>query len=140
MILQRKERGFVLLIALGVLAVLGILIFGASTTTQAGWAFTEMHMTDVRMGNALDHIAVRLSRGDPLSGSVVLQDGDVTATATIGIASDASQVAAVIEPREGDQFVKIFARNQNGWTVDSLYLINFKAMRKSPILVSEINK
>lgn len=132
------HRGFALIAALGVLAVLTVLVFGAATRAHVTHTLTAADLSTHRLASALDAQARLLMTGadpdKPLAG-----DEDLTLKVTMLAEPPASPATGVLGRRDGDRFAEITVTSKRlkGAGRRAIYLLNTKGQRSAPILVTE---
>lgn len=156
-LLKQRPRGFALVIAIGVLAILIVLGVASAGMSDFTLAFSQARIGDRKLGSALEQGATLLmhklrvgalenpATNEPIaliqpSGSG--QD-DISVTATLNIVSDRLvRDDSVLVSREGDTVVLIEAsRSQPGAVLRrSWYLVNTAGNRRIPILLQEARK
>ena len=139
------RRGYVLLAAICVLAVLFLIAATAADTTQTTWRLASKSAVEHALCDAMHDAAYRVMSGDrpstapaaaALARAATLR-GDVTVSATL-LAKDAPALPAHIAPRGHDEFIRIEARHgRSGGCRKALYLVNRSGLRQAPILLLE---
>jgi len=133
-----RRRGFALIAAIGVLAVLTILVFGAATRAHVTHTLAAADLATHRLASALHSQASLLMAGAdasrPLTG-----DDDLTLTVRILQQPPASPAVASVGRRDGDQYAEITASSKRlrGAGRTAIYLVNTQGKRSAPILVQE---
>lgn len=146
-----RRRGFALVAAIGVLAILVIFAVAAAGVTQFTIGFSQARAADRRLGAALEQSAALLASRPPQALSadgaahtfalVEARPGsrdDVAVTATVGLAPDPGLLGPALALREGDTVVRLEARRPGGrYTRTATYLMNTAGQRRTPILLQE---
>lgn len=150
------KRGFMLITAIGVLAVLFLLVMAGANSVQYTYGFAHMRATTDRFADALQQSAeVLVSQGSLLEK---LQGGAALEAARIGseprrlirvqarLGAEQTQAAPSLQlvgKREGDIVVLLEAtagEEANRSKRSALYLINHRGNRRAPILLQETSK
>jgi hypothetical protein len=145
---SRQERGFAIIAAIGVLAILMILGFGAAVVTQFTYGFSRARVADREYSDVLREGAQLLAtRSVPEPGSPTFEvwkhegsgKNDVQVSATVQLAEVGTKLlGAALKPREGDRVVELTASAPSGKVRrSSFYLINVSGARTAPILLLE---
>ena len=144
--LQNENRAFAMLAAIGVLAVLGLLVMGTANTAQVTHAFARARTVDSVLTDLTAEMARHLAADATLTsgaavGATVLEvdAGDVTGKAITAGADARALVGTVIRPHEGDVIVSIEAGRKDGRSLHrtAIYLVTPRSPRAAPILLSE---
>ncbi|PKO20002.1 hypothetical protein CVU37_00575 [candidate division BRC1 bacterium HGW-BRC1-1] len=144
--LQNGNRAFAMLAAIGVLAVLGLLVMGTANTAQVTHAFARARTVDCVLTDLTAEMARHLAADATLTsgaavGATVLEvdAGDITGKAITAGADARALVGTVVRPRDGDVIVKIEAERKDGRSLHrtATYLVTPQAPRATPILLSE---
>lgn len=136
--IARPRRGFALIAAIGVLAVLTILVFGAATRAHVTHTLTAADLATHRLAGALHAQARMLMAGadpaKPLAG-----DDDLTLTVKAPAEAPASPALDTLGKRDGDIFAEIAVSSNRlrGAGRTAIYLVNTKGQRSAPILLRE---
>ena len=151
------RRGFALLAAIGVLAVLMILAVAAVGSAQFTLGFSQARTADQRLGQALEEGATILRprlpdlvkkaaaswSAEQTSTTVELikprpgVKDDVVVSATLGLVTGEGLPAGV-QPRDGDFMVRLEAgRLDRPLRRSAIYLVNSAGLRRAPILIQE---
>ncbi|MCX7717720.1 MAG: hypothetical protein N2111_04855 [Candidatus Sumerlaeaceae bacterium] len=136
--IAKPRRGFALIAALGVLAVLTILVFGAATRAHVTHTLTAADLAQHRLASALNAQARLLMTGaDP--GKPLAGDDDLTLTVQMLAEPPASPAVDLLGKREGDLFaeIQVSSRRLQGAGRRAIYLVNTKGQRSAPILIAE---
>jgi hypothetical protein len=148
---QRNRRGFVLVTALGVLAVIMTAAFMAASSAQQTFTMTVERQRDRRISDHITVVAEVLPRllSNPGATSsvrtVLLVSGNpkdpaaVTVSATLGLAANAELIRPALEFLEGDELARVEAKRSDGQGPSrrSTFLVNSRGLRSSPILIRE---
>lgn len=152
--IRKGSRGFALVAAIGVLAVLMIFAMSAAGTAEFTLGFSSARQLDRRLSAAIEE-GTSLLMDDPSgfaqessSGSsetvflIPPREGspaDVVVSATLGLAPEPEELGPALAVREGDRLVRLEAARADGrgQRRSSLYLINSAGQRRVPILLQE---
>lgn len=152
---NRHNRGFALVAAIGVLAVLMIFAISAASTAQFTLGFSHARTADRRLGSALDEGVALLAAGrsellkpgaaGSKPSSVALIEArpgsknDVVVSATVGLQPDPALLPSALAAREGDLIVRLDAARADGRGSrrSALVLMNSAGQRRAPILLQE---
>lgn len=143
-----NQRGFAVIAAIGVLAILMIMAFGAAAITQFTYGLTRARVSDREYSDLLRESAQLLAtRPLPEPGSPAFEvlkhraaaKGDVQVSATVQLAEVGNKLlGAALKPRDGDRVVELAASSPSGRvTRTSVYLLNISGARTAPILLLE---
>ena len=149
-------RGFALIAAIGVLAVLAIIVFAAASSAQFTANFASLDGRDYRLCNAVEAgLAQVLARDLPawkqgdaprtvtLPAAPAGYNEDLVVTATIGLAPSREVSPPDIAARAGDVLVAVQAspaQGRHGMSRQNTYLVNLLGHRPGPILLEETRK
>jgi hypothetical protein len=145
----RRDLAFVLLAAIGVLAILGSLAYAAATTTQFTYSFARLREQDKALVSAL-RVAAELLMRNPGAIEKVTANTEPTTVFEAPVpgrsgsyfvtAMSAGQQANVpVLARDGDVVLRLAVRGPSKFLParEALYLLNAKQQRSAPILMSE---
>lgn len=146
-----RKKGFALIVAIGVLALLFILVFAGANTSQVTRTFSrarerDRELTDATRQAVLHLVKTRASDLAPADTPSVIEvvrapesgAPAIAVKATAGIRADAATLGKVLVGRPGDALLRVEARKTNGAaTVAATYLVNTQNGRKAPILLKE---
>lgn len=145
----RKNLAFVLLAAIGVLAILGSLAFAAASSTQFTYSFARLREQDKALVSAL-RVGAELLMQNPTSIERAAAGSDPTtvfeasspgASATYVVTARAAGQGSDLPfpSREGDVVLRLEVRGPSKLLParEALYLLNTKQQRPAPILLSE---
>ena len=150
---MRNDRGFALMLALGILASLTFIIMAAADSTQITWGFSHARAADQKLGDAIEQVVRSLPPAQFASSA-----GDAPSTAPLRTFELAKGEAGAIlvyawpEPvdafaearrmlgeKPGDLVVRLEAatvKNQSNRRTGT-YLLNSAGNRTAPILLEE---
>ncbi|AXA36048.1 MAG: hypothetical protein D6691_05425 [Candidatus Hydrogenedentota bacterium] len=145
----QKNLAFVLLAAIGVLAILGSLAFAAASSTQFTYSFARLREQDKALVSAL-RVGAELLAQNPVTVQKVAAGSDPTTIfeATVPGASVPYVVTAMsagqrsdlpVPPREGDVVLRLEVRGPSKLLParEAVFLLNTMQQRPAPILLSE---
>lgn len=142
----RKSSGYALIAAIGVVAVLGLLIIGAVNNAQVTYSFARSRTSDKVLADLTAEMARRLAARPALTtgaapGATLLEvtTGDgVTAKATVADGDPRRLVGTLIRRQDADMLVRIDAGRPGGRGLQrgALYLVTPGGTRP-PILLAE---
>ncbi|MBX7244388.1 MAG: hypothetical protein K1X53_02750 [Candidatus Sumerlaeaceae bacterium] len=156
--LARTHSGFALLAAIGVLAVLTILVMSAATAADVTHHVVQFDVTDFRLAAAIENAAVRLEAGDipgadikgpertvPVPAEKVGPGQPIEVTVTTGLAPADNYMAPALHARDGDTMVKVVALMPGAGgkardTMEAMFLLNTAGKRSARILLQEKRK
>lgn len=133
-----RARGFAMIAALGVLAVVSIVVLSAASSTQFTHAFVGRDFRDSRLRQAIVTQARMLANSE-LDRGPSASDDEVKVTVTL-YDKDLKDIGTdAVARRDGDVIATISAEFalRNEGTRTSVYLVNTKGQRKAPILLTE---
>ncbi|MGI8905651.1 MAG: hypothetical protein ACR2IE_04075 [Candidatus Sumerlaeaceae bacterium] len=145
----QKQRGFALITALGVLALLMIMAFGAASVTQFTFSLSQARLTDRSYGDMLREGAELLQmRGVPEEGTPTvevlraqsLSRRDVQVSATVQqLETGRNLLGTALTLRNGDRVVELTAAPTSTGRISrgAVYLLNVQGARNAPILLLE---
>jgi hypothetical protein len=148
----RNDRGFVLVAALGALAVLMTVAFMAAGSAQHTFMMTVERQRDRRITDhimAASEILPKLASQPGSSGSAVRtvrlspapvnDPAGVEVSLTLGMPVSSAVIAPALTALEGDEIAVIEARRRDGAGAArrSTFLVNSRGMRSAPILIRE---
>lgn len=142
----RRTSGYALIAAIGVVAVLGLLVVGAANNAQVTHAFARSRTNDKMLADLTAEMARRLAARPALTagaapGATVLEvataDG-ITAKATVADGDPRRLVGLLIRRTDADVLVRIETARPGGRGLrhESLYLVTPGGTRP-PILLTE---
>lgn len=151
---HRKPKGFVLVAALGVLAILMTVAFMAAGSAQHTFSMTVERQRDRRISDHITIVAEQLPRllstsgAGPGSGSVrtvrvlsglATDPTTVEVSATLGLKLDPASSLPALQAMDGDELAVVEARRRDGVGASrrSTFLVNSRGLRSSPILIRE---
>jgi hypothetical protein len=146
-----SNRGFTVVAAVIVLAILGMLAIAAANSVQFTFSFVAASTTQSRLSSAMREGAVLLqSRPDMVKGldggtAVVVfaagQPGESQVTASRADLSLAAGIRKLVPEQAGDVVVVLNAGflKTTPRKASSVYLINTEGRRTAPILLKETN-
>ena len=150
--LADRRRGFALIFAIGVLAVLVMVVMAAANSAQFTYVFAHARARDQQLGRAIRHAVDTVASRDWAAKPVPAQPETIEIAASDPDARDAVMTRAliaprvpdektyggVLAPREGDVLVRIEAETaRKSARRVALYLFNAGAKRPAPILLEE---
>lgn len=150
------NRGFALIAAIGVLAVLAIIVFAAASSAQFTSSYASLDVRDYRLCNAVESgLAQVLARELPAwkagdaPKTVTLApppegyNDDLVVSATIGLSPSRDLQPPIIASRAGDVLVAVQAApalGRRGVSRQNVYLVNPLGNRPGPILLEETRR
>lgn len=147
----RSSRGFVLVSALGVLAVIMTAAFMAASSSQQTFTMTIERQRDRRISDHITVVAEALPKllsnpGATTSVRTVLMiagdagdSASITVSATLGLEVTAQLIRPALDLLEGDEVARVEARRADGQGPSrrSTFIVNSRGLRSSPILIRE---
>ena len=149
------QRGFALVFAIGVLAVLVMIVMAGANSAQYTYVFAHARAQDKQLGHAIQYAVNTVAARDWAAKPVPAQPETVDIRY---LPSDAKQAVAaraviapqapgdttykgVLVPREGDVLVRVEVEAANrSARRGALYLLNAGGKRPAPILLEETRK
>jgi hypothetical protein len=150
-----RRRGFALVFAIGVLAVLVMVVMAGANSAQFTYSFAHGRARDQQLGQAIRYAVDTIAARDWKAKPVPAQPETVEFAAPVPEAKDAVTARAVIAPqapdektyrgllaaREGDVLVRVEAETAvKSARRSALYLLNAGGKRPAPILLEEARK